>query len=341
MTLFLLTITFSIINANRYNNESTLEYPEFSTLNVTDSLDIAILHTSVRDFFPASEVKSVIETVFADQQKRQTAFGRQFRALNWHEFYTVLKQAILFASLFFFSFFLLGFMAERLAVYAFFFKKKKRRYSYRQLALKVRDKKNKQAYLILISRLFLSALLGWTKTLLLFTPAFILAYMFKAEFDAFTLFSYLILVVFSNGTLIVLKERFLALFQSEAKRGYLETAKVKQLKIPFIKRITLYSFLRRFQRLVWQESAFLHLYLNAKKQIIESSKTFALFLMSVMIVVEMALNAQGFFGYELLRALFQGNSHLVCLQLLFIYIFLIATDLFTEKRFAHLEARGR
>ena len=65
--------------------------------------------------------------------------------------------------------------------------------------------------------------------LILFSPAYVIAYSIKPSFNADSLLFMVVLGVLSNGLLITYANKFFTFLVSEGRRGYVNTARVKGL----------------------------------------------------------------------------------------------------------------
>ena len=65
--------------------------------------------------------------------------------------------------------------------------------------------------------------------LVLFSPAYVIAYSFKTKFDTDSIIFMIILGVISNALLITYSQKFYTFLITESNKGYVETAIVKNL----------------------------------------------------------------------------------------------------------------
>ncbi len=172
---------------------------------------------------------------------------------------------------------------------------------------------------------------------LLFAPAYVTAYSIKSDFNTESVVFLILLAVVSNGLLIQYANKFFTLLISESRKGYVLTARVKNLHHSYAPRKTdgiswgqIFALRKSFPGHV-----FGHIFMNARFQYMETIKEQAAFLISSLIIIEMALNIHGHFSYELLQQLLYKNYHYVLLMALGYFILVKATDMLAEALKQH------
>jgi hypothetical protein len=180
--------------------------------------------------------------------------------------------------------------------------------------------------------LFFKATLKGMLSLMLFAPAYVIAYSFRTRFDTDSMFFLILLGVISNGLLIPYAQKFFTYLVGESRKGYVETALVKNLDhsyrlnkpggIPYGK---LFSLHKTFPGHVFD-----HIFSNARYQYLGTIKEQASFLITGLIIIEMALNIQGHLCYELLQNILYRNYELVILILLGIFYLVKATEIVVD-----------
>jgi hypothetical protein len=181
-------------------------------------------------------------------------------------------------------------------------------------------------------RLLGLALLKGILYLILFAPAYVVAYAFKTRFDTDSILFMIVLGAFSNGLLITYTQKFFAFLAGESRKGYLQTALVKNLKhsydfssadgIPF-------SRILRFKK-IFPEHVFGHIYSNARYQYLPALKEQASFLITGLIIIEMALNIQNHLCYDLLQNLFYQDYISVLIASFGIFLIIKSTEILTD-----------
>jgi len=165
--------------------------------------------------------------------------------------------------------------------------------------------------------------------LMLFTPAYVVSYSFKTDFNTSSNIFIILLAVVSNGLLITYTYKFYTFLNAESKKGYVLTAVVKNLNNDYSKagipERSIFALRKYFGGHVFQ-----HIFINARFQYISALKEQASFLISGLIIIEMALNIHGHLSYELLRQLLYKNYDVVIIILAGVFYLVKATEMFTD-----------
>jgi hypothetical protein len=179
---------------------------------------------------------------------------------------------------------------------------------------------------------FLMKCLSGIAAFILFCPAYVIAYSIRTELNTDTVIFMTILCVISNGLLIVYANKFYALLVAESRRGYVETAVVKNLNTTYERGsasgISLHAILSLRKK--FSGHVFDHIYRNARFQYLSTIKEQASFLITGMIITEMALNIHGHLSYEMLRQMLYGNYSIVIVIILGIFYAVKATEIVTD-----------
>ncbi|MBN1601105.1 MAG: hypothetical protein JW915_05825 [Chitinispirillaceae bacterium] len=166
----------------------------------------------------------------------------------------------------------------------------------------------------------------------LFSPAYVLAYSIRTEFNTDSTFFMILLGVLSNGLLITYSNKFYTFLKIEYHRGYVESALVKNLacswKTDVPSGIPLGALLHPRKR--FKGHVLDHIYRNAHMQYIATIKEQASFLITGLIIIEMALNIHGHLTYEMLRQILYKNYDIVIVIILGIFYAVKATDIVTD-----------
>lgn len=188
--------------------------------------------------------------------------------------------------------------------------------------------------------LLLKALLKGAAYAILFAPAYVIAYSFKTRVDTDSVLFMIVLGVVSNGLLINYANKFYAFLVAESRRGYVETALVKNLSSSYAWHVP--GGLRYRAILqpgkMFPTHVFRHIYMNARHQYLPALKEHASFLISGLIIIEMALNIQGHLGYELLQNILYRRYEVVIAILLAIFLVVKATEILVDV-WTYREAR--
>ncbi len=168
--------------------------------------------------------------------------------------------------------------------------------------------------------------------LILFSPAYVIAYSIRTEFNTDTLFFMILLAVLSNGLLITYTNKFYTFLVSESRKGYVETARAKNLFSSYANHkpegISLGEIVHPIKR--FHGHVFGHIFKNAQVQYLQTIKEQASFLITGLIIIEMALNIHGHLSYELLQQILYKNYEVVILIVLGIFYVVKLTEIGTD-----------
>jgi hypothetical protein len=167
---------------------------------------------------------------------------------------------------------------------------------------------------------------------ILFAPAYVIAYSLKTRFDTDSLLFMIVLGVASNGLLINYANKFYAFLVAESRKGYVETAIVKNLSNSYDWHVPgglRYGAILQPTKM-FSSHVFRHIYMNARHQYLPALKEHASFLISGLIIIEMALNIQGHLGYELLQNILYRRYEVVMVILLAIFLVVKATEILVD-----------
>jgi hypothetical protein len=176
--------------------------------------------------------------------------------------------------------------------------------------------------------------------LVLFSPAYVIAYAFKTEINTDTLFFMVLLAVFTNGLLVTYANKFYTFLTTESRKGYVDTAIVKNLHNSYvfdapggIPYKAVFKPIKHFGGHVFD-----HIYRNARSQYFSTLKEQASFVITSLVIIEMALNIHGYLNYEMLRQMLYKNYDIVMAIMLSIFITVKLTEIATDI-LVHREAR--
>ncbi len=199
--------------------------------------------------------------------------------------------------------------------------------------------------------LLMKALLKGIMYAVLFAPAYVIGYSVKSTFDTGSIIFMIALGVISNGLLINYANKFYTFLESESRKGYVESALVKNMNASYVWGATdgisyRTVLLPKLAASGLTSHVFSHIYLNARNQYLPSLKEFASFLITGLIIIEMALNIQGHLGYELLQNIFYRDYVVVMAILVAIFLIVKGTEIvvdvwmFREARKYENDERG-
>lgn len=175
---------------------------------------------------------------------------------------------------------------------------------------------------------------GWrdaARTLLLFilfSPGFLVAYSLKAIWNADSWPVLIALGLLTNGSLALYSQKFLNLLLTTHHRGFIQMARVRGVNENFspgkadgVPWRVLFS---------WNKSCPGHLLhhsmINARLDYSPTAREQAAFTVTCLIILEMALNIQGHFGYELLRQVLYQNVADVLVMMASLFLLVRVTE---------------
>ena len=249
--------------------------------------------------------------------------------------YMYLKFIIIYVFVLIFTYF----GAQSLAIFKFV-KMRQKRSSYLTLLWQYLQSNSRKSVKT-ISTLLIKAFIKGIIYLVLFSPAYVIAYSFKTRFDTDSMFFMVLLGIISNGLLISYTQKFYTYLVTESRKGYVNTARVKNLNNSYdanrpdgIRYGKIFRLRKSFNGHVFQ-----HIYKNARFQFISSIKEQASFLISGLVIIEMALNIQGHLCYELLQNILYENFQAVLLIVFLIFLLLKLTEVYGDYLQHHYSSK--
>ena len=166
------------------------------------------------------------------------------------------------------------------------------------------------------------ALLHGVVSFLLFSPAYVIAYSLRTRLDTENVLFLVLLAVVSNGVLVHYAHRLFTLLVSESRKGYVDSALVKGVRGEYRwdvnNGISPFVILRPLLRS--QGHVFREIYRNARLQFIPSTKEHVTFIVTGLVIIEMALNIKGHLCYALLQHILFKEFDIAIAIVLLIFI---------------------
>jgi len=287
-----------------------------------------------------------IETYLTNRMLSAASSRELSPGIDLNKFFMLLKMWINFALIYVFVLLVTYYCVETFAIYRFV------REHYRisfykyisdnsQKLMTARNYRLKTTYLTKMllhtGRTIFKALI----ILALFAPAYVVAYSFKTRFDTASVLVMIILGVISNGLLITYMQKYYTFLVSESRKGYIKTAIVKNLDAGMIfnkeKGISLSSIFRINKK--FPGHIFDQIYENVRYQYLNTLKEQASFLITGLIIIEMALNIQGHLCYELMQNILYKNLSVILLILFGIFLLVKMTQIIIDIIGARQQAR--
>ena len=186
-------------------------------------------------------------------------------------------------------------------------------------------------YIVLVLKTVLKGIVY----LILFAPAYIIAYSMKSTFETGGYIFMIILGVISNGLLVNYAYKFYSFLLNESRNGYVQNAIVKGMNNSYewnttdgISFLSILKLKKSFPSHVFQQ-----IYANARYQYIPTMKQHASFLITGLIIIEMALNIQGHLCYELLKDILYRHYDLAIIIIFGIFLLVKSTEMIVDYWF--------
>jgi hypothetical protein len=327
VTGILLAVSFFAVQssheANNKSREDISEFADCTCIDFRDPFHKVLLLDVLNIYYPGryDKNKAIADNMVMD---KETAFDKSLQRAHLEEKLTAGKIAQLFGM--YIKFFVVYIIVMVLTYYGVqtlgvwrFISKKEDGYRRRSLGAQKRGR--------LVSLLVASGKM--VLYVILFSPAYVIAYSIRTEFNTDTVFFMVLLAVISNGLLVTYTNKFYTFLVTESRKGYVDTAVVKNLKNSYDRHaadgIPLKAILRPFKQ--FQGHVFDHIFQNARYQYIATIKEQSSFLITGLIIIEMALNIHGHLSYELLRQLLYKNYDIVILVILSVFYTVKITEI--------------
>ncbi|MGD9200129.1 MAG: hypothetical protein PVI26_01075 [Chitinispirillia bacterium] len=322
-----------IINHNNRRSEETRysqinEFINLSFFDLNNSFHKALFKDILLIYYPDQydrnqEIIKALEQYREDKLNESIQKSYLQEKLSWPKFFQILGMYIKFLIVYIIVMVLTYYGVQTFGVWRFIQKKQKyeilknfRNYSPGKKVVKLlRNTMKGIAYFIL------------------FSPAYVIAYSIRTEFNTDTLFFMILLGVISNGLLVVYANKFYTFLIAESRKGYVETALVKNLNSVYSNKdekqgIPLGAIFKPVK--LFKGHVFQHIFQNARFQYFSTIKEQASFLITGLIIIEMALNIHGHLSYEMLRQILYKNFDIVIIIILGIFYTVKFTEIFSD-----------
>jgi hypothetical protein len=295
-------------SASRPHADPLIErYLAIDSVDLANPLDRALFRDAL-GVLPPPGVTNIDSLMHVLEETRLTRFTDPSRktgggraVLTWETGMAIVPMYAVFLLVYLAVMVCTYFAARALAVWKFIAWKQGRA-SYLRRYLASVESKGLAGAIRRADLLVMSALSG-IASLLLFAPAYVIAYSFRTSLDTESILFLIPLAVMSNGILINEANHLYTLLVAESRKGYIQTAIVKGLASSYewdtpggLRRTTLLFPVRGARGHVFRD-----IYLNARLQFIPSMKEHAAFVVTGIVIIEMALNIKGHLCYALLQ----------------------------------------
>ena len=316
-------------------------YLDIRDFDFGNPVDRALFRETLERFYPGQSGRSdsLIRAIDDLRQRRfsdpRYKVGSDRQGLTWEIVGKLLPMYLQFLAVYVLVLVIIYLAAQRIALYRFVKMKQYREsdleqaYQCAKAVHSWRDAKSVRSALPTIVVFIAKALIQGALVVLLFSPAYVIAYSLKTSVDTSSLLFMIFLGIVSNGVLIHTANRLFGLLVSESRKGYVQTAIVKNLHSSY-EWNTPDGISLRFLlglRQSFKAHVFHHIYLNARFQFIPALKEHAAFLITGLVIIEMALNIQGQLCYELLQQILYRQYDVVAMVVLGIFFAVKATEI--------------
>ena len=358
LSILLVTIAFLVLSsvsgvreASRHAERTRAVEPfrQLDFIDIGDPLERALLKETLDVFHPGRK-EANDSLVAAIREFRQEQFSDpRFKSGAEEPGLSALKLANLggmyvrFIIVYIFVMMLSYRAAQSLAIHRFVTMKQNRTSYFVEAVNRIADSVGTRRSAAFHARTALLVALGCLKgvlTMILFAPAYVVAYSIRSGFDTDSYPFMIVLGVVSNGLLVYSSNRFFTFLVTESRKGYVQTAIVKNLNASYAWGTPdglPYRAIFQPRRLL-PSHVFRHIYLNARYQYLPSLKEHASFLITGLIIIEMALNIQGHLGYELMQNILYDRYDVVVAIILGIFFIVKGSELAIDTWF-HRESR--
>ncbi len=313
-----------------------------------DSYEKALLHDILNVYSPDStEINNKIiyniEELQADKfSDMSMKSGLEYKGLDYNTIKKTLRMYIKFLIIYLVSLLLIHSFAKTFAIWKFVkvkqgsssyfdeFISTLKEYVNKLLPISIRKRKLNAAIKVFFKGLF--------KTLayfVIFSPSYVVAYSIKGSSISDSVVFFIILAVFTNGLLINYSYRFYSILNSESKKGFVKTAIVKGLNNNYKSEMFSYKNIIKFNK-KFPEHVFNHIYINAVYQNILNIKELSALLITGIVIIEMALNIQGYLCYEMLQNILYKNYDVVIFIIILIFITVKTTEFFVDLKYYNM-----
>ena len=314
------------------------EFVRLDFLDFGDPLDKSLFKESLNVFAPDSARNDSLVQAIDNYRREQFAnalykTGAEDRGLSWTRVQQLVPMYLQFISVFIIVMALSYYGAQTLGVIRFVQMKQGRSSYLAQCVSSFTHTASKGIAFYGKTVVFLAkAAAKGIAYILLFSPAYVIAYSIKTEFRTDSYFFMVLLGVVSNGLLVNYANRFFIFLVSESRKGYVDTAIVKSLNNSYewhkpdgIGFSSVLKLNKTFPSHVFQ-----HIYLNARYQFHPTLKQHAAFLITGLVIIEMALNIQGHLSYEMLKNVLYKQYDVLLLIVFGIFLLVKTTEILVD-----------
>ncbi len=330
--------------ASRDRESGVRQFLDLGNVDYGDPVDRALVRECLGVFYPGrGGVSDSLMRAIDDLRQREFSdptykSGNQLQGLTMAKISGIGTMYAQFLAVYVVVFVVLYFAAQRIGVYRFV-KAKQHRESYLSEFFTTAGRAGdpgrahregnewRRSMALLLKAVAKGILL-----VLLFSPAYVIAYAMKTTLDTSSLIFMAALGIVSNGVLIQTANRFFTLLVAESHKGYVQTAMVKGLQGSYewnqpdgIPRRSLIRLQKGLDNHVFR-----HILMNARFHFIPVLKEHASFLVTGLIIIEMALNIQGHLCYDLLQQILYHQYDVALFIVFVIFLTVKGTEIVVD-----------
>jgi hypothetical protein len=301
-----------------------------SGLDINSSYDRQIFEDGVSNVLkenPAEKAELITSINKFTEEKytnKELKTGNRKETLSFSTLPGILWKFLKFLFLFFLVEISIFYFSERLALIKFYLVKEKKNSFVGKIYQTIRERKDfyvkEKLDWLKIFLLLIGMLVRFVGYLVLFSPVYVIAYVLKFNSENFTFIWGILFGIFTNGVLIAGVNKFYHLLITESKRGYVETAMVKN--VPLFPKAEWRKLLKilLLKKGDFGETIVTQIFASAHLQFVPSFKEVSRFVITGLIIIGMALNIQSGVFYQMLRSFLFAEY-----DILFFILFLIFT----------------
>ena len=345
LSIIFIAIIFAILFLLFSPEEKKTQKPEYYTLSeefkidfidIENAFEKSLLKETLNIFYDNNSADSLLQLYELESDKR-LSFSKSLPKpdITIDKLFQILLMFLKFVFVYLLVLGLTYYGVQTLAVFRFVSGKQNKPPLLVRAFIILKKLKNNKSFLdglkiILESVLHLiKAVLKIIFYLILFSPAYVIAYSFKTKFDTDSIVFMIFLGVISNALLITYSQKFYTFLITESNKGYVETALVKNLNNDYSFKSIIPFLIFKIKK-YFPGHVFNHIFINAQHQYFSTIKEQAAYLITGLIIIEMALNIQGHLGYELMQNLLYQKYQIVLIVIFLIYLTVKATEIFVD-----------
>ncbi len=319
------------------------EYTQLEFLDLSSPEDRQLLRETLDVFDPQhpaahDSLIAGIEQYLAAQMRASAQSRELSQGISSEKFFSIMTMLLKFALIYLFILLITYYAVETFAVYRFIRSRQPGSFFVALLrgGEKILTARRWQEKGLLSLKLAGKVGRGILKIIVMFTlfaPAYVIAYSFKTSFDTNSVLLMILLAVISNGLLITYTQKYYTFLVSESRKGYVQTAIVKNLRNSYrfddpdgISISTIFKLQKKFPGHVFDQ-----IYENVRFQYLGTLKEQASFLITGLIIIEMALNIQGHLCYELMQNILYKNIPVVLIIIMGIFLVVKLTEIIIDE----------